>query len=84
MFRQPALGIHRRGATFAGSGNRLPIDVIGDVAGGEHPGKVRKGAFPLDKVAVLVHFEFVTKGRCIGDVTDGDEDAFDLKFALRA
>lgn len=36
LFCQPALGINRGGASLAGSGNGLTIDVVGDVPGGEY------------------------------------------------
>src|SRR5579883_3627869 len=33
--REPAFGLERRHAAEPGGGHRLPVDVVGDVAGGE-------------------------------------------------
>src|SRR5687768_7940721 len=57
---EPALGVDGRGASGAGRGDGLPVDVVDEVACGEHAGDRGAGARRLDlQVAVLVGGEHV-------------------------
>ena len=66
---QVAVGVERGHAAGAGRGDRLAIDVVGDVAGGEHAGDAGRGgialAAALDHDIAAVHRELaVEESRC--------------------
>jgi len=75
-FGEETLGVERRRAAGAGRGDRLPVDVILDVAGGEDSRNVRLGRLALrDEVAVLVVVERLDEELRRRVVADRDEQA---------
>src|SRR5438067_2272668 len=58
---QPALGVDGRHAARTGGGDRLPVDVVLDVAGREHTLDVGAGAGVRVDVAVLVHVDLAAE-----------------------
>ena len=76
MRGEEAFGFERRHAAMAGGGHRLAVDVVGDVAGGEHArhrgrGRVRRG---LD-VARRLHLDLAGEQFGRRRMADGDEHA---------
>ena len=74
--RKEALGLERRHAALSGGGNRLPIDVVSDVAGGEYArhrggGRERRGA----DIARQLHLDLSDEQLGSRGVADGDEHA---------
>ena len=82
---EEALGFERRHAAQAGGGDRLAVDVVGDVAGGEHAGHRGRGRVRrrLD-VAGRLHLDLAGEQLGRRRVADGDEDAVDRHFGERA
>src|SRR6476646_5541375 len=73
---EEALGVDRRLAALARRGHRLPVGVVGDVAGGEHarhPG-LGRGVVHHD-VPVVVDRELIAEQRLRRVVADGHEHA---------
>ena len=70
----------------AGGGDRLPVDVILDVAAGEHAGDARLRAVVRDDVAVRVELELAAEERRVRRVADRHEHAGHrhLAFARRS
>src|SRR5699024_4667056 len=63
----------------AGGGDGLPVDVVGDVAGGEYAGDAGGGGLAVqaafDAVVAVVHVELAGEDVGVGLVADGDEHA---------
>ena len=60
--RKPALGFERRHAADSRRGDRLSIDVVGDVAGGEHAGTLVAVVFgAVADIAVLLDVELAAR-----------------------
>src|SRR5215218_2203665 len=77
---QPALGIDRRGRAGAGRGDRLAVDVVDDVAAGEHTVDVGARGRVLDlHVALVVQLELAGEQLAARVVADGDEHAADVE-----
>jgi hypothetical protein len=74
---QVALGVQRRCAAGAGGGDRLPVGVVDQVAGGEHAGDVGGGGvhLPYDDVAVGVQLDLSLDQLRARVVAHGDEQA---------
>src|SRR3954447_15305905 len=74
--REPPFGVDRRGGTGAGRGDGLAVDVVDDVAAGEHAVDVgsRAGVLDLD-VALVVELELAGEQFAARVVADGDEQA---------
>src|SRR5208283_5713082 len=72
---EPALRVDRRHASRARGRDRLPIDAVGNVAGGKHAidAGVGRSRFHL-QVADLVHLELALEERGVWLMTDRDED----------
>src|SRR3990172_11161944 len=70
---EPAFGIDRRLASHAGSGDRLTIGGVHDVAGAEHPIHRRRGPREGAQVSTGVEFELAGEQLRVGGVADGDE-----------
>src|SRR3954467_5848802 len=82
---QPALRVDRRGRTGAGGRDGLPVDVVDDVATGEHPVDVGAGARVLDlDVAVVVELELPGEQLAARVVPDGHEQSADVQGLGRA
>src|SRR5690242_15662757 len=85
---QELLGIECGHATEAGGGDRLPVDVIGDVAGREHAahrggrGIAFQPAVYLD--IAVAHVELAFENAGVGRMADRDEHAGDRDVALAA
>src|SRR5450755_1653977 len=78
---EETLGVEGGHAAGAGAGDRLPVDVILDVAGGKDAGHAGHGreaveAAPAQDVAVA-HFELAPEDVGVGRMSDGDEAAGD-------
>ena len=70
---------------MSGGGDRLPVDVVGDVAGGEHAGHRGGGGMAGgDDVAGRLHLQLAGEQLGGGRMPDGDEHAVDLALADRA
>src|SRR5690606_18492613 len=85
---QEPLRVERRHATAGGAGDRLPVDVVLDVAGGEYAGhagggRVARLAGVGDDVAVA-HLELADEQFGIGTVADGDEGAIERDVGFLA
>ena len=77
--REVPLGVERAHTARAGGGDGLPVDVVLDVADGEHARDVRLGRAGLrDQVAVLVVLELVDEELRVRVVADRDEEAAGL------
>src|SRR3712207_2024642 len=73
---EPALGVDRGGRTGAGRGDRLPVDVVDDVAAGEDTVDVGAGRRVLDlHVALVVQLELAREELAARVVADGHEQA---------
>ncbi len=73
---EEALRVEGCHAAGAGRGDRLPVGVVGDVAGDEDAGDVRRGrAGVREQVAGLVVVELVDEERRVRIVADRHEDA---------
>ncbi len=87
-FLQITIRVQRRHAAGAGGGDRLAIDMILHVAGGEHARNTGGGGIAL--VAGLgldvtaVHFQLPLEEGGVGGVTDGDEHALHGEFLFLA
>ena len=78
LLGEQALGVERRHTAGAGGGDRLAVDVILHVAGGEDAVDVRLGrAGRREQVAGLVVVELVDEELRVRVVADRDEDAVD-------
>src|SRR3989338_1139545 len=75
---QPALGVNGGAAAGPGGGDRLAVDVVVDVAGGEHPFDACPRAVLHDDVALRVELELAAENLGVGLVPDADEDAVNL------
>src|SRR3954453_23183424 len=70
------LGVQCGRADGAGRGDRLPVRVVHQVAGGEHAGDVGAGARVLNlHVALVVDLDLVAEELAARVVADRDEDA---------
>src|SRR5579883_2798507 len=83
--REPAFGLERRHAAEPGGGHRLPVDVVGDVAGGEDAfdagrRRTRRG---LD-IAVRLQNQLPAHQVARRGMADGDEDAVGGQILPRA
>src|SRR6478735_4266438 len=75
---EPALGVDRRRGPRAGRGDGLPVDVVDDVATGEHAVDVGAGAGVLDlDVALVVELELTGEQLAARVVPDGHEQPAD-------
>src|SRR5437764_15297166 len=73
---QPALGVDGGHAAHPGGGDRLTIDGIRNVPGGEDAGDIRvRGPRLGDQVASLIHIELAGKEAAVRLVADGDEES---------
>src|SRR3954449_4453546 len=73
---EPALGVDRGGGTGAGRGDRLPVDVVDDVATGEDAVDVRAGARVVDDdVSLVVQLELADEQLGARVVPDRHEQA---------
>ncbi len=63
------------GASHACGGDGLAVDMIGAIAGSEHPGDIHGGADGGSEITGIVHVEDALEQLGIGDVADGDEQA---------
>src|SRR5689334_20244893 len=78
---EPSLGIYRRHAASSSGGYCLPIDSIGDIAGGKdalYIGVSRAGA-DLE-IPKLIHVELVSKKGGVGLMADRHENAISAKI----
>src|SRR3954451_20682799 len=74
------LGCERRRGAGASGGDRLPVDVVDDVAAGEDPVDVGAGARVLDlDVALVVELELAGEQLAARVVPDGHEKAADVE-----
>ena len=71
---EPALGVEGGHSSHSSRGDRLPVDVIDDVAGGEDAGDVRRSPVVRDEVTRLVVIELVEEELGVRIVADRDED----------
>src|SRR5690606_27413713 len=73
------LGIQRRHAAGAGRGDRLAVDLVGNVAGGEHARHAGGGGIALqpgpDLDVAVAHLQLPLEQRGVRGVADGDEEA---------
>jgi len=78
------LGVQRRHAAAAGGSDRLAVDLIHDIAGGEHAGNAGSGGITIKTTLYLYITVFHVKLACkqlrVGRVANGDEYAFGLHF----
>src|SRR6266508_1056155 len=77
LVRQPALAVECGHAAGSGGGDRLPVDVIDDVAAREHTLNVRRGGVRMrkDDVAALVEVELSRVCRGVRRMADGHEES---------
>src|SRR4029077_3528482 len=65
-------------AAGAGGGDGLAVDVIGNIAGGKHPGDAGGGGITVESApdgeVALAHRELAVEKCGIGRVADGDEE----------
>ena len=80
MLAQIALGLDRRRAAGAGSGDRLSINAIGHVAGDENSRVLALGQMPNEQITVRIRLEFAGKRLRVRVVPDRDEDAGDRRI----
>src|SRR5690606_28590309 len=82
------LRIQRRHAAEAGRSDRLAVDLVGDVAGREHPRHRGLGRTALQPGADLdvpaVHLQLALEQRGVGRMADGHEEAVDRDVAAAA
>src|SRR5450755_353643 len=85
---QIGLCIQCRHAPRSGAGHRLPINVIGDIAGGEHAGHAGRSriafAAALDPDVAAGHDQLTLEQLRVRRVPDGDEYALDIELPRRA
>src|SRR4051812_13996823 len=82
---EPALGVDRRGGAGARRGDRLPVDVVDDVATGEHAVDVGAGGGVVDHdVALVVQLQLADEQLGARVVPDRHEDAADRQLLGRA
>ena len=85
LLGEEALGVERGHAAGPGRGDRLPVDVVLHVAGGEHARDVRLGRARLrDEVARLVVVELVEEEPRVRIVADRDEEAVGRELRSRS
>ena len=71
---EPTLGVDRRGAAGAGSGDRLPVVVVLDITAREHPVDACAGALGLgDDVTVVLELELSDEQVGGRSMADGDK-----------
>src|SRR5262245_43652139 len=75
------LGIEGRHAPRSCGSDGLAVDVILNVAGGEHPGHARPRPLIRLDVAGLVQLDLSGEQRGVRCVADGNEDAIERQFA---
>src|SRR3954467_12600479 len=76
-FVQMVLGVDRRHAARSRGGNRLPVDVVLDIAAREDAGDAGLRAVVGDDVAVLIELDLATEQRGIRRMADRHEHAAD-------
>src|SRR5262245_62209851 len=77
---EEAFGIERRHAARACGRDRLPIDVVLYIAGGEDARHARLRARAREDVSVLVELDLSHEQRRVRRVPDRDEDAVERKL----
>src|SRR5579859_6594892 len=76
---EPALGVDGRLAAITGSGHRLPVAVVVDIAGDEDALDRRASLADHPQVAALIGLELADEEVGVRLVADGDEQAPDLE-----
>ena len=84
MLGQVPLGLQGRGAPVAGRPDRLPVDLVGHVAGHKNSRHLGRGSSGFEQVTVFVHGQLALEGKRVRLVPDGHEDATYFQTAFRS
>ena len=78
LLGEPTFGLDRGLAAHTGSGDRLTVNMILTITGDIDPGDIGEHLGPglRFEIAASVNFERRGKWTSVGDVADGDENAF--------